>query len=83
MSTHISVWKLNGTHGRIVAGDNGKEWNLNQIHTPRDIIIDKQNYSFIIDNQQSHNYMNYELLRVSQLKNQYKDTLITIKLNKI
>ena len=41
-------WRSNAFQGRIVAGENGKGSRLDQLFLPNDVVIDRNNDSFII-----------------------------------
>ena len=44
----VMEWKSNATSGRVVAGGNKHGYRTNQLHNPKDVIIDKQTDSIII-----------------------------------
>ncbi|CAF1089106.1 unnamed protein product [Adineta steineri] len=48
LNNRIVKWELNSNEGQIIAGENGKENQNNQLDGPLDIIFDKKNNSFII-----------------------------------
>ncbi|CAF1216199.1 unnamed protein product [Adineta steineri] len=47
----IVKWKLDSNKGKIIAGENGKRNQNNQLSWPRDIIFDKENNSFIVSDE--------------------------------
>jgi DNA-binding beta-propeller fold protein YncE len=57
----IVEWKCNATHGQIVAGGNGQGNQINQLNGPRGVIIDKENNSLIICDQENRRVMKWSL----------------------
>ncbi|CAF3473219.1 unnamed protein product [Rotaria sp. Silwood1] len=55
----IVAWKSNSNTGQIVAGGNQEGSELNQLSWPTDVIIDKQNDSFIISDQINRRVMQW------------------------
>ena len=47
----VLQWKVNATHGQIVAGRNGQGKRLDQLDHPTNVIIDRQNNDLIIADQ--------------------------------
>ena len=44
----IIEWKLNASHGRIVAGGNGRGSRLDQLNQPTNVVIDREDDSLIV-----------------------------------
>ncbi|CAF1264768.1 unnamed protein product [Adineta ricciae] len=48
MNHRVVRWKVNASQGELIAGKDGKGNKRNQLETPTDVAIDKQNHSLII-----------------------------------
>ncbi|CAF1188846.1 unnamed protein product [Adineta steineri] len=44
----IVEWKYNAKEGQIIAGENGKGNQMDQLNRPTDVVVDRQNHSIII-----------------------------------
>ncbi|CAF1524537.1 unnamed protein product, partial [Adineta steineri] len=44
----IVEWKCNAKEGQVIAGGNGKGYQIDQLNEPTDVIYDQQNHSIII-----------------------------------
>jgi sugar lactone lactonase YvrE len=72
----IVEWESNATNGRIVGGGNGEGVAMNQLYRPHNLIIDKENNSFII-----FDYGNGRIMRWSRQNNTENRQIIISDIN--
>jgi len=68
----IVEWKCSAARGQIVSDGNRQDNKINQLYFPRDVIIDKENNSFIISDQK-----NRRVIRWSRQNNTNEQILIS------
>ncbi|CAF4359781.1 unnamed protein product, partial [Adineta steineri] len=71
----IVKWKLNSKTGQIIAGENGHGNQINQFSLPTDIIVDKENNSFIVSD-----YGNKRVIRYF-IQNQTNQQILISNIN--